>query len=128
MITSKFLRTALLTTALLCARLALPAQDTKAPSAKQHSEKKEGAKKPIAGPFHGKLKAMDKAAKTITVGNRTFHITSDTVINKAGKPATLNEAVIGEEVSGYVKPNDQGNLVATKLNIGPKVEPKAKKG
>src|ERR1043166_2759220 len=120
MITFQTVGMSLLGIALLCTPLALPAQDSKEPAAKSRSEKKETAsKKPTAGPFHGKLKAVDKAAKTITVGTRTFQITSETVINKAGKPATLAEAVAGEEVSGYVKPNDQGKLIATKLNIGP---------
>src|SRR5580765_4118033 len=79
-------------------------------------------KKPSAGPFHAKLTAVDKAAKTITVGKRTFHINPETKFNKAGKPATLNDGVIGEPVSGYVKPNDEGKLVATKVNFGPKTE------
>ena len=43
-----------------------------------------------AGPFHGKLAAIDKVGKTITVGKRTFQITSETKIKKAGKPATLD--------------------------------------
>src|SRR5258708_35790873 len=56
------------------------------------------------GPFHGKLGALDKVAKTITVGKRTFQITSATKIKKAGKPAMLEDGVVGETVSGYVKP------------------------
>ena len=95
-------------------------------STKPATEKKE--KKPSAGPFHGKLAALDKTAKTITVGKRTFQITSETRINKEGKPATLDDGVVGEEVSGYVKPDDNGKLVATKVNFGPKAEPKGTKG
>ena len=55
------------------------------------------AKKPSAGPFHGKLVAVDKMAKTITVGKRTFQITSTTKIRKNDKPATLEDGVVGEE-------------------------------
>lgn len=84
-------------------------------------------KKSGAGPFHGKLLALDKQAKTITVGKRTFHITSDTRISKGGKPSTLEEGVIGEPVSGYVKPGADGKLVATKVNFGPKAVETAKK-
>src|SRR5262245_18819339 len=73
-------------------------------------------KKTKAGPFHAKLVAVDKTARTITVGKRTFLITSETKINKSGKRATLQDAVIGEPVSGYIKPNEQGNLVATTVN------------
>src|SRR6266576_2700354 len=100
-------------------------QTTKEKPAKPATENKETTNKKLsAGPFHGKLAALDKAAKTITVGKRTFHITSETQIKKAGKPATLDEGVVGEEVSGYVKPTDDGKLVATTVNFGPKTEGK----
>ena len=103
----------------------LLAQTTSDKAAKPAAEKKTAAdKKPSAGPFHGKLAAVDKIGKTITVGKRTFLITSETRMNKAGKPATLDDGVVGEEVSGYVKPNDEGKLVATKVNFGPKAAAK----
>ena len=96
----------------------------KAPVEKKAAVKDAAEKKPVAGPFHGKLAALDKTAKTITVGKRTFQVTSETKIHKAGKPATFEEGVVGEEVSGYVKPTDDGKLVATTVNFGPKVETK----
>ena len=85
------------------------------------------AKKPVPGPFHGKLAAVDKTAKTITVGKRTFQITAETKINKAGQPATLNDGVVGEVASGYVKPTEDGKWLATTINFGPKPADKAKK-
>jgi len=87
-----------------------------------NQEKSASEKLPSAGPFHAKLVSIDKVAKTITVGKRTFLITPETKFNKAGKPATIDDGVIGEQVSGYVKPNNQGKLVATKVNFGPKPE------
>src|SRR5690348_16797705 len=63
-----------------------------------------------AGPFKGKLAAIDKVEKTISVGKRTFQITSETKIKKGGKPATLEDGVVGETVSGYVKPGAGGKL------------------
>lgn len=89
-------------------------------SATDTPESSKGEKKPAAGPFHGKLASVDQTAKTISVGKRTFLITSETKIKKEGKPATLQDGVVGEEVSGYVKPNDAGKLVATTVNFGPK--------
>jgi hypothetical protein len=77
------------------------------------------------GPFHGKLAAVDKVAKSIVVGKRTFQITSETKIKKAGKPATLDDAVVGETVSGYVKPTGEGKLAATTVNFGPKPAPES---
>ena len=105
----------------------LPVQVRAQEKEKAKAETKESAKKQTqtAGPFRGKLAAMDKTAKTITVGKRTFAITSETKIYKAGKPAMLDDAVIGEEVSGGFKTADDGKLVVTKFNIGPKAETKS---
>lgn len=69
-------------------------------------------------PFHGKLAAVDTTGKTIKVGESTYQITSETRIRKAGKPATLEDATVGEEVSGFVILQD-GNEVARTLTIGP---------
>ena len=77
-------------------------------------------KKPAAHPFHGKLSAIDKTAKTITVGKTSYQISSETKITKDGKPAMLEDGVIGDEVGGYVKPNDAGVMVATSVRFGPK--------
>ncbi len=100
--------------------IALRAEPTNKAATKAAAESKETAKKPVAGPFHGKLAALDKSLKTITVGKRTFQVTSETQIKKAGKPATLEDGIVGEEVSGYVKPDESGKLIATKVNFGPK--------
>jgi hypothetical protein len=80
----------------------------------------QGAKKASGHPFHGNLASVDKVAKTITIGKSTYQITSTTKITKAGKPATLEDGVIGEAVGGYTKPNDDGAMVATSVRFGPK--------
>jgi hypothetical protein len=71
-------------------------------------------------PFRGKLSAVDKTAKTITVGERTFQITSDTKIFKAGKPATLEDGVVGEDMSGSYRKADDGKLTAVTVRFGPR--------
>jgi hypothetical protein len=114
--------------ALASAPLQSQAQTTnKAPVDKTAGSQGAEATKPEkpgkAGPFHGKLAAVDKVAKTITVGKRTFQITSETRIKKAGKPATMDDGVVGETVSGYVKPASDGKLAATTVNFGPKPAP-----
>lgn len=110
-----------LTVAPLCAF----AQNTNKPAADKkvsaQSADTTGEKAAKGGPFHGKLAALDKVAKTITVGKRTFQISSETKIKKSGKPATLEDGVVGETVSGYVKPAADGKLVASTVNFGPKV-------
>jgi hypothetical protein len=117
-----FSTTCLLAVALLNIPSGLIGQTTnKAPAGKTVSGKTSDTEKAVkAGPFHGKLAAVDKVAKTITVGKRTFLITSESKLKKAGKPATLDEGVVGDNVSGYVKPNPDGKLVATTINFGAK--------
>ena len=105
-----------LTAMLVDAPAQIEAQTTNNPAAKQPRT----AKRPVPGPFHGKLAALDPKAKTITVGKRTFQITAQTRIKKADKPATLADGVVGEPVSGYVKPAEGGKWIASSVNFGPK--------
>jgi hypothetical protein len=77
--------------------------------------------KQTTGPFRGHLVAVNKGAKSVTVGKRVFFVTAETKILKAGKAATLDQAVVGEEASGGFKTADDGRLIATKLNLGPKM-------
>ena len=131
----KYSAVTLLAAAIAGMPVSLLAQNTnKAPAEKKAAvEKKAGADKKEAGkeekkasghPFHGKLAAVDTVAKTITVGKSTYLITSETKIKKSGKPATLEDGVVGEEVSGYAKPDEQGKKAATTVNFGPKSEGK----
>ncbi len=125
---ARFTAASLLFTALaaLPARAADPAQGgsvTNKTEKKIHSSESTGTKQ-SAGPFHGKLAAVDQAAKTITVGKRTFHVTSNTKIFKDGNAATLKDGVVGEVVSGGFKTDESGRLVATKITFGPKRESK----
>jgi len=81
-------------------------------------------------PFQGKLSGVDKSALTITLEGkekkRTIHLTSQTRIVKAGKPATLNDAVSGEEVGGQLVRTGDGKEEAISLRLGPKPEEKAR--
>ena len=95
-----------------------PAADRKAGIAKKDDSKAEKTKS--AHPFRGKLAAVDKTKKSIKVGESIYQLTPQTKISKAGKPAKLEDGVLGEPVSGYVKPNEDGKLVATTVNFGPK--------
>jgi hypothetical protein len=99
--------------------------NTPAPAKKSAAAKKDSAaKKKGAHPFHGKLAAVDKAAMTIKVGESVYQITSETKITKAGKPATLEDGVVDEHVTGYVKPTEDGKMTATTVRFGAKVEEK----
>lgn len=115
----------ILTVAVLAATSTLPliAADPK-PADKKEAPAKEAA--PRALPFRGKIAAVDKQAKTIKVGERTFQVTADTKINKAGKPATLDDATVDEEVGGsYREGTDKKlNLVSLRIGARPDAAPK----
>jgi hypothetical protein len=117
----------LLAAAIAAAPTQLLAQSTNKPTASKKAtvDKKESAtKKKTAHPFHGKLAAVDKVAKTIKVGESIYQVTSETKITKEGKPATLEDGVVGEPVSGYVKPTEDGKMAATTMRFGAKAEEK----
>jgi hypothetical protein len=69
---------------------------------------------------HGKLKAVDNTAKTLSVGQQTIQITSETKITKANKPATLTDGVVGEDVVVSYKKTADGKLDATTVRFGAK--------
>ena len=105
----------------------LLAQTTNKPVAEKKSsagKKEASAKKKAAHPFRGKLAAVDQVAKTIKVGESIYYVTSETKITKADKPATLGDGVVDEPVTGYVKPAEDGRMVATTVRFGPKAEGK----
>jgi hypothetical protein len=123
----RFIALGLLSAALALAPAQIRAQDSQKPDA---GKKEEAAKKKRDTlPFNGKIGAVDKTAKVITVGERKFQITSETKIMKAGKPATLEDAAVGEEIAGAYRKADDGKLTAMTVRIGPRPEgePKGEK-
>ena len=96
---SKFISTTILTVAV--AGVGLTAQ----------AAKKGPPTDPGSG---GKVKAVDKAAKTITIEEKgsakVISIASTTVFKKAGKAVTIDDVTVGEPVQ------------VTTINLGEKVE------
>ena len=78
--------------------------------------------KPKQMPFRGKVSAVDKSAKTVTLEGkdkgRTYQITSATKITKDGKPAVLDAVTVGESVGGLAKPNAAGKWEVVTLRVG----------
>jgi hypothetical protein len=96
-------------------------------SASDKAKPAEAATKaPRPYPFSGKLGAVDKEKKTITLigkeRSRTLHLNDETKIQKLGKPATLEDAAVGEEVAGQLRKTTDGKETLVSLRIGPKVE------
>src|SRR5437588_6062102 len=80
--------------------------------------------KPKQLPFRGKVSAVDKTAKTITLEgkekSRTFQITSGTKITKDGKPAVMDDVIVGQTVGGLAKETAAGKWEVVTLTIGAK--------
>ena len=79
-------------------------------------------------PFRGKVTAVDANAMTLTVGNLTLQVASDTKISKDGKPAKLSDGVVGERVQGAYRKSEGGKLNAVTVHFGAKGEGKPGKG
>ena len=108
----------------------LLAQTTnKAPAEKKSStEKKEStAKNQNSIPFKGNIVTLDKNARTLTVGKRTFQVTSETKIFKSDKPATFADGVVGDYVTGSYKKSEDGKLIAHSVYFGGKTHTADKK-
>jgi hypothetical protein len=75
--------------------------------------------------FNGKLTEVDTNAMTFTVGKRTFEVTSETKIEKAGQPATLSDGTVGEPAGGTYKKTNDGKLDAISVRFGDKKKKEA---
>jgi len=75
-------------------------------------------------PFRGRISAVDKTTKTVTLEgkekSRAFQITSATKITKDGKPAVLDDVIVGQTVGGLAKETAAGKWEVVTLNIGAK--------
>ena len=110
----------LLAAAIIAAPVIARAQDATNTPATSGQETPVKHKKHSILPFHGTLTAIDTNAMTLTIGTRTFEITSDTKITKDGQPATLSDGVVGEMAGGAYKKGADGKLNATTISFGAK--------
>jgi hypothetical protein len=96
------------------------AADSAAPEAKP--EAKTETKSEAAGPakFYGPVTAVDASAKSFTVGEQTFTVTTESHLTKDGKTVTLADAVVGEPARGSYTKGKDGKLDVTKVNFGKK--------
>jgi len=97
-----------------------------APATKTTTSQKKSTRYPI----HGKLSAVNVPTKTFSLKgaekDRVFKVTPETKITKHGKPAGLTNAVVGEDVGGYVEKQPDGTIIALSVRFGPKPEPSSK--
>ncbi|HAM72841.1 MAG TPA: hypothetical protein DCM86_14460 [Verrucomicrobiales bacterium] len=84
-----------------------------------------GPRKVIRYPFQGTVIAVDPGAGTFSLrgGDRTprvFKVTAQTVLTRAGKPSTLAELAVGNLAGGNCERQEDGSVVAIKVNFAPK--------
>ena len=79
----------------------------------------------VRAAFGGKITAVDTAAMTLTVGTQTINVTSETIIMRNGKRATLSDILVGDMAVGGFKKDDAGKLNATSIRV--MVKPKNEK-
>ncbi|HUZ07894.1 MAG TPA: DUF5666 domain-containing protein [Candidatus Paceibacterota bacterium] len=69
----------------------------------------------------GKVSSVDTNAMTLTVGKRTFEITSETRISKGGNPAILSDIAVDDKVGiAFKKAEGKLDAVTIKDSVKPK--------
>jgi hypothetical protein len=122
---SKTIIGAALAAAILATPLSLSATENAQAKPTVAAEKPAKAKQM---PFRGKIKAVDKKAKTVTLLGRTkdrvFRVSETSKIRREGKTVKLETLRKGESVGGLARMNGEGQWVVVTLNIKTKVEQK----
>jgi hypothetical protein len=79
-------------------------------------------------PIRGKIGAVNPEEKTITLDgkgkSRVIQVRSDTKLTKDGQPATLDAAIVGEEIAGQVRKVEGNKFEALSLRFGPRPQGK----
>ena len=71
-------------------------------------------------PFRGTVAAVDAAAKTVTVGERVFHLTSESNLTRGGQTVTVGDIAVGDMITGNYTKGDDGKLMARTVRVVPK--------
>jgi hypothetical protein len=84
-----------------------------------------------AYPFRGTVDSVDATAKTITLdgkkSERVLHVTDDTVLEKDGKPAKIDEIASGDYARGLLSKQEGAREILVKATFGPKPDKKTDK-
>jgi hypothetical protein len=82
-------------------------------------------------PFRGVVDSIDAQAGTLSLdgkkSNRVLEVNSETVLEKDGKPARLDEVQPGDYARGLVSRMEGGREVMVKATFGPKPDSKPAK-
>jgi hypothetical protein len=101
--------------------LAIGCPDSNGADSKPSTSAIATPKLPQGMPVYGKVGAVDKQAGTITLQGkekvRVFYITPQTKVHRDGRPAKLEEVVIGQWIGGYARPDVNGRSTLSTLNL-----------
>ncbi len=71
-----------------------------------------------AQPFHGKVDAVDTAAKTMTVDGKLIYVAETTKLSSEGKAITLADVKKDDEVRGTTRQTFDGKTEAITVKVG----------
>ncbi len=84
-----------------------------------------------AYPFRGTVDAVSSSAMTITLDGkkteRVLHVTAESVLEKDGKPAKIEEITSGDYARGLLSKPDGSREILVKATFGPKPDKKGEK-
>jgi hypothetical protein len=100
----------------------VPGPPAKANAAAATRANPESEPKARSLPYRGNLVSADSQRMTITVGTRTFQVSTRTKIEKAGKPATLSDGIPGQIVTGSYRKLPDARLEAVSVYFGGKAK------
>src|SRR5262245_11642313 len=78
----------------------------------------------ISQPFNGKVEAVDPTANTFTIGGLLFRVITDTKLMKEGKPITLTDIKVGDQVNGTSRKASGSEAEALTVTVNPAGENK----
>lgn len=100
------------------------------PAAPDKKSKSAPEKKGHGMQFRGKIEAVDQVGKTVTVKGKdkahVLQITSQSKLSKEGKPATLADAVVGENVAGFARETAPEKFEAISIRFNTKAPGQSK--
>jgi ribosomal protein S1 len=73
--------------------------------------------------FSGRVSQIDTAAKTVTIGDRTYQVLATSRLMRDSKPVAINDIKVGQHISGYYKTSTENKMEVLTADIGSAIMP-----
>jgi len=73
--------------------------------------------------FSGRVSKVDPAAKTVTIGDRTYQVLATSRLMRDSKPVAINDIKVGQQISGYYKTSAENKMEVLTADIGGRFTP-----